>query len=164
MKFIRLSATIVAVAAMIASSNMVQAANVVETAASNRNFSTLVAAVKAAGLVDELATASPITVFAPTNAAFAKLPKKTLSDLLKQENRDKLRAILAYHVVPAKILAKDVPHQPTRVKTLNGGPVRTVRRGSKVKVNNANVVIANIVTDNGIVHAIDTVLIPGKLH
>lgn len=164
MKRIRVTVALMAMALIFGAVKSAHAANVVETAASHGSFKTLVAAVKAAGLADALATTSPITVFAPTDEAFAKLPKKTLRDLLKPENKDKLRAILTYHVVPSRILAKDVPHDPTLVKTLNGSNIRAVRRGKSVRINNARVVTANIKTDNGIIHVVNTVLIPGKLH
>jgi uncharacterized surface protein with fasciclin (FAS1) repeats len=149
--------------AAIAGASPASAKNVVEVAASAKTFNTLIAAAKAAGLADDLATASPITVFAPTDAAFARLPKGTVDSLLKPENRDKLRAILTYHVLPAKVLAKDVPHRPAFVKTLNpSDTVRVVRRGGEVHVDRARVVKANIQADNGVIHVINRVLMPGK--
>lgn len=159
--FPRVVASLLAGVAMLAATSAGHAANIVEIAASNKNFSTLVTAVKAAGLADDLASGK-ITVFAPTNAAFAKLPKKTLASLLKPENKKQLRAILTYHVVPGKIYAKDIPHKPTRVATLNGSKVRAVRQGKRVAINSAHVTKANIKADNGVIHVIDTVLIPGK--
>ncbi len=141
------------------------AQNVVEVAASTGQFDTLIAAAKAAGLADDLATASPITVFAPTDAAFAKLPRGTVKALLKPENRRQLRAILSYHVLPAKVLAQDVPHKPTFVKTLNpNDTVRVVRRGKRVHVDRSRVIKANVKAQNGIIHVIDRVLMPGKAH
>jgi uncharacterized surface protein with fasciclin (FAS1) repeats len=139
------------------------AANIVQTAQGAGTFNTLLAAAKAAGLADSLATGNPLTVFAPTDAAFRKLPKGTVENLLKPENRAQLRAILAYHVVPAKIAAKDVPHKATLVGTLNtGNQVRAIRKGNTVRVDGVRVVKADIAADNGIIHAIDRVLIPGQ--
>jgi len=139
------------------------AANIVETAQSARQFKTLIAAAQAAGLAETLATTAPLTVFAPSDAAFRKLPKGTVETLLRPENREQLRAILAYHVVPARIAAKDVPHRPTQVATLNpSNKVRAVRRNGLVHVDKARVVRADIKADNGIIHVIDRVLIPGQ--
>lgn len=139
------------------------AQNAVEVAAKAGTFKTLLAAAKAAGLDDDLATTSPITIFAPSDAAFAKLPKGTVAKLLKPENREQLRAILAYHVVPARVLARDVPHKPTLVATLNpDDKVRAVRAGSRVHIDGARVVKADIRADNGVIHVINRVLIPGK--
>lgn len=158
----------IAAAAMVvmAAAGIPQAAsakNVVEVASEAGSFKTLIAAAKAAGLANDLATASPITVFAPTDKAFAKLPKGTVEDLLKPENRDKLRAILTFHVVPQKVLAKDVPTKLTRVKTLNTeDTLRVKRSGDSVKVENARVTKADIQADNGVIHVIDTVMLPGK--
>ena len=138
------------------------AANIVETAAGAGQFKTLLAAAKAAGLADDLATGEPLTVFAPTDAAFKKLPKGTVETLLKPENRRLLRSILRYHVVPARVAARDVPHVPTEVKTLNPNDTATVvRRHGKVHVDKARVVKADIKADNGIIHVIDRVLMPG---
>jgi uncharacterized surface protein with fasciclin (FAS1) repeats len=139
------------------------AKNVVEVASEAGSFKTLIAAAKAAGFADFLASASPITVFAPTDKAFAKLPKGTVEDLLKPENREKLRAILAFHVVPQKVLAEDVPTKLTRVKTLNiEDTLRVKRSGKSVRVENARVTKADIQADNGVIHVIDTVMLPGK--
>jgi uncharacterized surface protein with fasciclin (FAS1) repeats len=140
-----------------------QAANIVQTAQGAGTFNTLIAAAKAAGLADSLATKGPLTVFAPTDAAFRKLPKGTVEGLLKPENKAQLAAILAYHVVPSRIAARDVPHQPTLVGTLNrGNQVRAVRRGNVVRVDGVRVVKADIGADNGVIHVIDRVLIPGQ--
>lgn len=139
------------------------AANIVETAASTGKFDTLLAAAKAAGLVNALSHGGPITVFAPTDAAFAKLPPGTVEELLKPKNRSKLAAILKYHVVPGRILAKDVPHVPTHVKTLKRGgdtSIRVVRNGSRVHVDNARVITANVRASNGVIHVINRVLLP----
>lgn len=136
--------------------------NLVNIAAGNKDFSTLVAAVKAAGLVDALRDAKEITIFAPTNAAFEKLGQKTINDLLKPENKAKLTEILTYHVVPGRVMAADVAKlkDGTKVKTLSGKEI-TVRNKKGVKINNSRVVKTDIVGDNGVIHVIDTVLIPG---
>jgi uncharacterized surface protein with fasciclin (FAS1) repeats len=133
------------------------AADIVDTAVTAGNFTTLVAAVKAAGLVDTLKGAGPFTVFAPTDEAFAKLPSGTLDSLLKDP--EKLRSILLYHVVSGKVLAAQVTKMKT-AKTLEGSPVTIHVSGSNVMVNNANVSKTDIVCDNGVIHVIDTVLIP----
>jgi uncharacterized surface protein with fasciclin (FAS1) repeats len=140
-----------------------QAANIVQTAQGAGTFNTLLAAAQAAGLAPSLARNAPLTVFAPTDAAFRKLPAGTVENLLKPENRAQLRAILAYHVIPARIAARDVPHRPTLVNTLNGrNQVRAVRRGQEVRVDGVRVVRADIKADNGVIHVIDRVLIPGQ--
>jgi uncharacterized surface protein with fasciclin (FAS1) repeats len=141
------------------------AANIVQTAASTGQFNTLLAAAKAAGLVGALSRGGPITVFAPTDAAFAKLPAGTVESLLLPKNRGKLAAILKYHVVPGAIYAKDVPHRPTHVGTLKRGgdtTIRVVRRGGTVRVDNARVVAADIKADNGVIHVINRVLLPSR--
>jgi uncharacterized surface protein with fasciclin (FAS1) repeats len=134
------------------------AADVVDTAVAAGNFKTLVAAVQAAGLVDTLKGAGPFTVFAPTDEAFAKLPAGTVEDLLKPENKDKLVAILTYHVVPGKVMAADV--KTGNVKTVNGAEVPLSRSGSFVGVDQALVTKADISATNGVIHIIDQVLIP----
>ena len=131
---------------------------IVDVAAANDDFSTLVAAVKAAGLVETLSSEGPFTVFAPTNAAFAKLPAGTVDDLLKPENKDKLVAILTYHVVAGKVLAADVVKLKT-AGTVNGQSV-AIDTASGVKVNNATVTATDIAASNGVIHVIDTVLLP----
>ncbi len=157
-----LAASAMIVATVASSERPAQAANIVETAAGAGQFKTLLAAAQAAGLADDLATGQPLTVFAPSDAAFRKLPKGTVESLLKPENRDQLRAILTYHVLPARVAAKDVPHRPTEVATLNrGSAVRVLRRKGVVHVDKARVVRADIRADNGIIHVIDRVLIPG---
>jgi uncharacterized surface protein with fasciclin (FAS1) repeats len=155
---LRLAATVVAA---LFAMTPVRAANIVETADKAGQFKTLLAAATAAGLAGDLAQGSPLTVFAPTDAAFRRLPKGTVENLLKPENRDQLRSILMYHVLPARVAAKDVSRQPTRVATLNGtSQVLVVRNGNGVHVDNARVVKADIVADNGIIHVINRVLIP----
>jgi uncharacterized surface protein with fasciclin (FAS1) repeats len=136
-----------------------RAADIVDTAVAAGSFKTLVAAVKAADLVDTLKGKGPFTVFAPTDAAFAKLPKSTLAALLKPANKGKLAAILTYHVVPGKVLAKDLAGKVQNVKTVNGASVRV--NGTKgVRVNASKVTKADIETSNGVIHVIDTVLLP----
>jgi len=134
--------------------------DIVDVAAGNKSFGTLVAAVKAAGLVDTLKGKGPYTVFAPTDKAFSKLPKGTVESLLKPENRKKLVSILTYHVVPGKVLAKDV--KSGRVKTANGSSldVRVSRGG--VTVNKAKVVATDVMASNGVIHVIDSVIIPSS--
>ena len=135
------------------------AADVVDTAVAAGNFKTLVAAVQAAGLVDTLKGAGPFTVFAPTDEAFAKLPAGTVDDLLKPENKDKLVAILTYHVVPGKVMAADVV-KVKEAKTVQGGAIKVNAMGGKVMVDAANVVKTDITATNGVIHVIDTVLMP----
>jgi uncharacterized surface protein with fasciclin (FAS1) repeats len=133
--------------------------NIVEVAAASKDFSTLVTAVKAAGLVETLAGEGPFTVFAPTDAAFAKLPKGTIDNLLKPENKQKLVEILSYHVVPGKILSHDAAKSKD-AKTVLGKSVALTSKGQQIMVGNANVVGADIEATNGVVHVIDTVLLP----
>ena len=134
---------------------------VVEIAAGNKDFSTLVAAVKAAGLVETLSGKGPFTVFAPTNDAFAKLPKGTVEELLKPENKDKLTGILTYHVVAGKVMAADaIKLDGKNAKTVNGQEIAIKVMDGKVKINDATVTAADIVGSNGVIHVIDTVLLP----
>jgi uncharacterized surface protein with fasciclin (FAS1) repeats len=135
--------------------------DIVDTAAGNKDFSTLVAAVQAAGLVETLKSKGPFTVFAPTNAAFAKLPAGTVESLLKPENKATLVKILTYHVVSGKVLAADVVKLDGKmVKTVQGSDVSIAVAGGKVKVNDSNVIATDIETSNGVIHVIDTVLLP----
>ncbi len=136
-----------------------KAADIVDTAVSAGQFNTLVTAVKAAGLVDTLKSDGPFTVFAPTDAAFAKLPAGTVEDLLKPENKDKLVAILTYHVVPGKIMSSDIAGKTAMVETVQGGKL-SVDATSGVKVDNATVTSADIEASNGVIHVIDTVVLP----
>jgi uncharacterized surface protein with fasciclin (FAS1) repeats len=133
--------------------------DLVDTAIAAGSFTTLVAAVKAAGLVDVLKGDGPYTVFAPSDEAFAKIPAHTLKALLKPENRDKLVKILTYHVVPGKLEAEDVVSL-SGAKTVQGGRLKFRQHGNTVRVNNANVLKTDITTSNGIIHVIDTVLMP----
>ncbi len=134
-------------------------ADLVDTAVAAGSFTTLVAAVKAAGLVDVLKGAGPYTVFAPTDEAFAKIPAHTLQSLLQPENRDKLIKILTYHVVPGKLDAQDVLAL-NGAKTVQGRRLRFGANKNTVRINNANVLKADINTSNGVIHVIDTVLLP----
>ena len=136
-----------------------QARDIVDTAVAAGQFKTLAAALQAAGLVETLKGAGPFTVFAPTDEAFAKLPKGTLEDLLKPENKAKLTAILTYHVVPGKVMAADVV-KVKDAKTVQGGSVKVSTMGGKVMIDNAHVVKADIAASNGVIHVIDTVILP----
>ena len=130
-----------------------------DIAASNDDFSTLVAAVSAAGLVDTLKGDGPFTVFAPTNAAFAALPAGTVETLLKPENKDQLVKVLTYHVVPGAVTSDQLAGKRLRVATVQGQTVHIDgRRG--VKVNSSNVTTADIIASNGVIHVIDRVLLP----
>jgi uncharacterized surface protein with fasciclin (FAS1) repeats len=134
--------------------------DIVDTAVAAK-FKTLVAAVKAADLVDTLKGSGPFTVFAPTDEAFAKLPKGTIEELLKPENKDKLRAILAYHVVSGKVMASDVVKLDGKeVKTVQGSPVLIKVDSGAVMVGNARVTRTDIQASNGVIHVIDSVLLP----
>lgn len=132
--------------------------NIVETAVGAGSFKTLVAAVQAAGLVDTLSGKGPFTVFAPTDEAFAKLPEGTVETLLKPENKDKLVAILTYHVVPGKVMAKDV--KTMAAKTVNGQEAQLKVTDNGVYIDNAKVVKTDIATSNGVIHVIDSVILP----
>jgi uncharacterized surface protein with fasciclin (FAS1) repeats len=135
------------------------AADVVDTAISAGSFKTLVAAVQAAGLVATLKGTGPFTVFAPTDEAFAKLPAGTVEDLLKPENKAKLVAILTYHVVPGKVMAADVGGKETMAKSVEGSEI-DINGMDGVMVDNAKVIQADIAADNGVIHVIDTVIMP----
>jgi uncharacterized surface protein with fasciclin (FAS1) repeats len=132
--------------------------DVVDTAVDAGTFSTLVAAVQAAGLAETLKGEGPFTVFAPTDDAFAKLPAGTVEDLLKPENKDKLTAILTYHVVPGKVMSGDLTND-MKAATVQGGEVTIMTEGG-VKVNDATVTQADIEASNGVIHVIDTVIMP----
>ena len=136
-----------------------KAADIVDTAVSAGQFKTLVAAVTAAGLVDTLKGKGPFTVFAPNDAAFAKLPAGTVESLLKPENRSKLVAILTYHVLPGKVMAGDIAGKKLNAATVQGGMV-SVNAMSGVMINDANVISADIAASNGVIHVIDKVILP----
>lgn len=147
------------VAFLAACEPMSRAPDIVDIAASNDQFGTLVAAVGAAGLVDTLKGDGPFTLFAPTDAAFARLPAGTVESLLQPENRDQLVAVLTYHVVPGAVTSDQLAGQRLDVATVQGGNVHIDgRRG--VRVNNANVTQADIIGSNGVIHRIDRVLLP----
>lgn len=135
------------------------ASDIVDTAISAGGFNTLVAAVAAADLVDTLKSNGPFTVFAPTDEAFATLPEGTLESLLKPENKEKLQAILTYHVLPGKVLAADISGKRLDATTVNGQTV-SVDGNNGVRINNATVISADIKTSNGVIHVIDSVLLP----
>ena len=132
--------------------------DIVDTAVGAGNFTTLVAAVQAAGLVETLKGEGPFTVFAPTDAAFAALPAGTVEDLLKPENKDKLVSILTYHVVPGKVMSGDLT-EGMKAKTVQGGEV-TITLDGGAKVNGAAVSTPDIETSNGVIHVIDAVILP----
>lgn len=144
----------------IAGGNYKAKQDIVDTAVAAGSFNTLVAAVKAAGLVDTLKGDGPFTVFAPTDEAFAKLPAGTIENLLKPENKDQLAAILTYHVVSGKVKAKDVVGLSS-ASTVQGSDVNImVKDGGVVLNGNSNVVKTDIATSNGVIHVIDTVIMP----
>lgn len=134
--------------------------DIVDTAVEAGSFSTLVAAVEAAGLVETLKGDGPFTVFAPTDDAFAALPDGTVEDLLKPENKDKLTSILTYHVVPGKVMSGDLSNE-MMAATVEGTEVKIMTEGG-VTVQGANVVTADVEASNGVIHVIDTVIIPGS--
>jgi uncharacterized surface protein with fasciclin (FAS1) repeats len=138
--------------------------NIVETAQGAGNFGTLLAAAKAAGLADALATGKNLTVFAPTDEAFAKLPAGTVENLLKPENKEKLAAILSYHVLPRVLTSNQLPAGPIHVRTLKSEGDRTlaIAKDGGVTVDEANVVAADIKADNGVIHVIDSVMLPSS--
>ncbi len=139
------------------------AANIVETAQGAGTFKTLLAAAKAAGLAGALADGNNLTVFAPTDEAFAALPEGTVDNLLKPENKAQLAAILSYHVLPRTLSAGQLPAKTIHVRTIKQGGDRTLsvtRKGSRVTVDGANVITADIKADNGIIHVIDKVMLP----
>ncbi len=134
-------------------------ADIVQTAVSAGSFKTLVQAVQAAGLAETLEGKGPFTVFAPTDDAFAKLPPGTLDSLLKPENRDKLKSILLYHVVAGRLNAAQVAHMHS-IKTVEGAQLRVQTVNGMVMIDNAKVVQADVGASNGVIHVIDTVLMP----
>ncbi|PIQ49987.1 MAG: Nex18 symbiotically induced protein [Cytophagales bacterium CG12_big_fil_rev_8_21_14_0_65_40_12] len=147
------------VVALFASFNTVKAQDIVDLAVGQDNLKTLVAAVKAAGLVDVLKGKGPFTVFAPTDAAFAALPAGTLEMLLKPENKDKLVAILTYHVVAGQVMSTDLSNGQ-EAATVQGEKVKVSIYGGKVKISGANVIAADVKASNGVVHVIDAVILP----
>lgn len=147
--------TLISLALSLGATLAVQAKDIVDTAVAAGNFKTLATALQAAGLVDTLKGKGPFTVFAPTDEAFAKVPKDQLDALLK--DKAKLTAVLTYHVVPGKVMAKDV--KAGKVKTVQGSELTVTTTGG-VKVDSANVTATDIVADNGVIHVIDSVVLP----
>ena len=150
---------LLAALAMAGLAGKAQAADIVETAVAAGNFKTLAAALEAAGLIETLQGEGPFTVFAPTDAAFAKLPAGTVDNLLKPESRDMLTAILTYHVVPGAVMAAQVVGL-TEAATVNGQSVDISVDGATVKVDSATVTATDIIASNGVIHVIDTVILP----
>ncbi len=153
-----LLALVLATSVQASSGSAHESKDIVGVAAGAGSFTTLVAAVKAAGLVETLQGAGPFTVFAPTDEAFAKLPAGTVESLLKPENKQKLVAILTYHVVPGKVMAADV--KTMQAGTVNGQKLSVVVGNDGVTVNNAKVVTTDVAASNGVIHVIDTVVLP----
>lgn len=160
MSFVKTAIMSVALAMSVAATPAMAAQkDIVDTAVGAGNFTTLVAAVTAAGLVETLKGKGPFTVFAPTDDAFKKLPTGAVESLLKPENKDKLVAILTYHVVPGKVMSKDLAGKALKAKTIQGSEI-SVDAKDGVKVDNANVTSADIGATNGVIHIIDTVVMP----
>jgi len=155
----RLSLALVASLSLFLSNVATAADDIVDTAIASGQFSTLVAAVQAAGLVDTLKGDGPFTVFAPTDDAFAALPAGTVENLLKPENKDQLIAVLTYHVVSGKIMSEDIAGKSLQVASVQGSNL-TVNAIDNVKIDDANVVMADIETSNGVIHVIDAVILP----
>ena len=157
----RVNVILAAIAITIASfqSANAQSKDIVDLAVGNENLSTLVAAVKAAGLVETLQGDGPFTVFAPTNKAFEALPEGTLETLLKPENKDQLASILTYHVVSGNVKSTDL-YDGQEAKTVQGSEIKVKISDNGAMINNASVVAANVEASNGIVHVIDKVILP----
>jgi uncharacterized surface protein with fasciclin (FAS1) repeats len=154
-----LTGLIVAIGLFAAVPARAQAQDIVATAVAAGSFKTLAAALQAAGLVDTLKGAGPFTVFAPTDEAFAKLPAGTVENLLKPENKAKLQAVLTYHVVPGRVTASEVA-KLSSAKTVNGQAVTVAASTGAVMVDQAKVTKADVMASNGVIHVIDTVLLP----
>lgn len=157
---------------MVGGAEMYPNKNIIENAVNSKDHTTLVAAVKAAGLVETLQGEGPFTVFAPTNEAFAKLPKGTVESLLMPENKAKLQAVLTYHVVAGKVSAIDLMKKikdgkgKAELTTVNGGTLTAMLKGKKVQLKDAagtisTVTIADVNQSNGVIHVVDTVVLPG---
>ena len=159
LKHLVLGAAVAAVAVSAPTVVRAQSSDIVDTAVAAGQFKTLAAALKAAGLVETLKGKGPFTVFAPTDEAFAKLPEGTVENLLKPENKAKLTAILTYHVVPGKVMAADVV-KLKEAKTVQGGSARISAMGGRVMVDEAHVVKTDIAASNGVIHVIDSVIMP----
>ena len=163
-RFIRFTSAAIAVVAVVAGSALVRAQqpkDIVDTAVAAGSFKTLAAALQAAGLVETLKGKGPFTVFAPTDAAFAKLPQGTVEELLKPENKAKLASILTYHVVPGTVMAAQVATMNGKeARTVNGQGLKITINGSAVTVGAAKVVTTDIKASNGVIHVIDSVMLP----
>ena len=157
---------------MVGGAAMYPSKNIVQNAVNSKDHTTLVAAVKAAGLVPTLESAGPFTVFAPTNEAFAKLPAGTVDTLLKPENKDKLKSVLTYHVVPGRLTTKDLRDKvkagngKAELKTVEGAPLTVEEKDGKLwlkdaKGDTAMITIGNVMQSNGIIQVINTVMLPG---
>jgi len=155
------AAAVLAAATASGTSSQAADADIVDTAVAAGQFTTLAAALEAAGLVETLKGPGPFTVFAPTDAAFAKLPAGTVDTLLKPENKDDLVAVLTYHVIPASLPAAEVVKYDA-AKTVNGAEVDIDAGSGGVRVNDASVTSADVMASNGVIHVIDTVLIPAS--
>ena len=158
-RMIRSSFAALALVALTAAPAAAQGKDIVDTAVGAGSFKTLAAALQAAGLVETLKGSGPFTVFAPTDEAFAKLPAGTVENLLKPENKAKLVALLTYHVVPGKVTAAQVMKMNS-AKTVQGQTVRIAASNGTVMVNGASVVKADVAASNGVIHVIDTVIMP----
>lgn len=141
-------------------SGVAAAADIVATASQAGSFQTLLTAAEAAGMVDTLKSDGPFTVFAPTDEAFAKLPEGTVESLLKAENQDQLKAILAYHVVPGKTMSSDLAGKQVEVESVEGSAISIDATGDDVMVDDAKVTQADVEADNGVIHVIDEVIQP----
>jgi uncharacterized surface protein with fasciclin (FAS1) repeats len=157
---IRLAAAALVAAPLAVGAGLAHAKDIVDTATSAGSFTTLIAAIEAAGLSETLKGPGPFTVFAPTDDAFAKLPAGTVETLLKPENKDKLVQILTYHVVPGKVMSGDVAGKTTEAKTVEGSTLEVDATKGGVMVDEARVVQADIAADNGVIHVIDSVILP----
>ena len=158
-RFVTLLASVLAATAVTLAPVKAGSKDIVDIAAGAGTFNTLVAAVKAADLVGQLKSPGPFTVFAPTDEAFARLPAGTVETLLKPENKDKLVAVLTYHVVPGKVMSTDIAGKTMDVATAQGQPI-AVNATSGVKINQASGVTADIEASNGVIHIIDQVILP----
>lgn len=157
-RLITLARGVAVAAVMTVGAATAHAKDIVDVAAGSPDFKTLVAAVKAAGLVDTLKGPGPFTVFAPTDAAFAKLPAGTVENLLKPENKAQLQAVLTYHVVPGKVVAANV--KPGAVKTVQGQSATISVAAGKVMIDGATVTATDVMASNGVIHVIDSVILP----
>ena len=158
-RYFRIGAGVASLFLAVAAFGQMPSKDIVDTAVAAGSFNTLVAAVKAADLVDTLKGPGSFTVFAPTDEAFAKLPAGTVDELLKPENKAKLQAILTYHVVAGKVMAKDAM-KLHMAKTVNGEELTIKASKGTVMIDNAKVVQADILCTNGVIHVIDTVILP----